>query len=224
MMPSTGSPGESRRISPSPTGRTYISGLMQVLDSVPTEPIDAIVQKLITAYESGSSVYLFGNGGSAALASHAACDLGKGTAANGNVRPRVLSLTDNMPLLTAWANDFGYEHIFAEQLRNFIVPGDLSFAISGSGNSANVLNALNVSRQLGGYNIGLTGFRGGKMKPLCDLCLVVPSDNMQHIEDAHLIVSHAIFTAVRAHVSAPRVRAAAASERMGFGREPTGNS
>jgi D-sedoheptulose 7-phosphate isomerase len=189
--------------------RDYVPELIKVLQKLPNQAINAIVLQLIAAYERGSSVYLFGNGGSAALASHAACDLGKGTSVNGNRRFRVLSLTDNIPLITAWANDARYEDIFAEQIRNFIVPGDISFAISASGNSPNVLNALAISRDLGGCNIGLTGFQGGKMKNLCDLCLVVPCDNMQHIEDSHLAVSHAVFTALRNYISALPVRASA---------------
>jgi len=140
---------------------------------------------------------MFGNGGSAALASHLACDLGKGTAVNGIRRFRVLSLTDNIPVITAWANDASYEDIFAEQLRSFVEKGDIVLAISGSGNSSNVLNGLRVARELKAYTIGLTGYQGGKMKDLCDLCLIVPSDNMQFIEDLHVCISHAIFTAVR---------------------------
>ncbi len=115
----------------------------------------------------------------------------------GRRRFRVLSLTDNIPVMTAWANDARYEDIFAEQLRNFVEKGDIVLAISGSGNSPNILNGLKVARETGAYTIGLTGFQGGKMKDLCDLCLVVPSDNMQFIEDLHVCISHSIFTAVR---------------------------
>ena len=197
--------------------RDYVPELIKVLQKLPNQAINAIVLQLIAAYERGSSVYLFGNGGSAALASHAACDLGKGTSVNSNRRFRVLSLTDNIPLITAWANDARYEDIFAEQLRNFMVPEDISFAISASGNSPNVLNALAISRDLGGRNIGLTGFQGGKMKSLCDLCLVVPCDNMQHIEDSHLAVSHAVFTAIRNYISRLPVRAAVAATSTAVG-------
>ena len=214
MTHRSSSPGDSALYLSSLSGggaSRYVSRLMRVLGALDTTIVDAIVERLISAYDFDKSIYLFGNGGSAALASHAACDLGKGTAVDGNRRFRVLSLTDNTALMTAWANDARYEDVFAEQLRNFCSPGDVSFGISGSGNSPNVLNALALSRELGGYNIGLTGFQGGKMTTLCDLCLVVPSDNMQHIEDAHVVVSHAIFTAVRAYVRAPRVRDQAAS-------------
>jgi len=102
--------------------------------------------------------------------------------------------------MTAWANDARYEDIFAEQLINFVRPDDVALAISGSGGSTNVLKALRVARDAGAFTIGLTGFEGGGMKNLCDLCLIVPSDNMQIIEDLHLSVTHAVFTAVRARI------------------------
>jgi D-sedoheptulose 7-phosphate isomerase len=99
-------------------------------------------------------------------------------------------------LLTAWANDSNYENIFAEQLRNFVEPGDIVFAISGSGNSPNVIRALEVARDSDTFNIGLTGFQGGKIKQLCDLSIIIPSNNMQVIEDLHLSATHAIFTCI----------------------------
>jgi D-sedoheptulose 7-phosphate isomerase len=181
------------------TAAGYFAELNGVLRRLPYDIVDLITAVLVRAYEENRSVYLFGNGGSAALASHSACDLGKGTCVNGRRRFRVLSLTDNVPMITAWANDARYEDIFAEQLRNFVDKNDIVLAISGSGNSPNVLNGLKVARAAGAYTIGLTGFQGGKMKELCDLCLVVPSDNMQFIEDLHLCISHSIFTAVRHH-------------------------
>jgi D-sedoheptulose 7-phosphate isomerase len=107
-----------------------------------------------------------------------------------------MALTDNIPLITAWANDSSYEDVFAEQLRNLLTPGDIALAISGSGNSPNILRALTVASNLGGTTIGMTGYSGGKMKSLCDYCIVIPSDNMQIIEDFHLSVSHALFTRV----------------------------
>lgn len=173
---------------------TYFRGLTRTLQTLAHDGIDEIAQALLRAYQDRSSVFLFGNGGSAALASHLACDLGKGTAIDGCERFRVLSLTDNVALMTAWANDARYEDIFAEQLRNFIRPGDVAFAISGSGNSPNVLNGLRAARDAGGFNIGLAGYQGGRMKDLCDLCVVVPSENMQVIEDLHLSISHCVFS------------------------------
>ncbi len=114
-----------------------------------------------------------------------------------------MALTDNVPLMTAWANDSHYENIFSEQLANFARPQDVAFAISASGNSANVLKALNAARQSGLVTAGLTGFRGGRMLALCDACVVVPSDNMQIIEDLHLSISHALFTCVRDRITSP---------------------
>jgi len=116
---------------------------------------------------------------------------------NGKRRFRVLALTDNIPVMTAWANDARYEDIFAEQLVNFVQKDDIVLAISGSGNSPNVLKGLSVGREAGAYAIGFAGYQGGKMKALCDVCLIVPSDNMQFIEDLHTCITHSIFTALR---------------------------
>jgi D-sedoheptulose 7-phosphate isomerase len=175
----------------------YFDHLKQVLQWLPYETVDHIVSRLLQAYDANRTIFTFGNGGSASLASHIACDLGKGTSVAGSRRLKVISLTDNIPLMTAWANDTRYEDIFAEQLANFVQPDDVVLAISGSGNSPNVLNGLRAAREAGCYVIGLCGFEGGKMKDLCDLCLVVPSDNMQFIEDLHVCISHCVFTAVR---------------------------
>jgi D-sedoheptulose 7-phosphate isomerase len=121
------------------------------------------------------------------------CDLGKGTAPASGRRLRAVALTDNAALITAWANDSRYEKIFAEQLENLLQPDDVAVAISASGNSPNILAALSFARQLGATTAGLTGFEGGKMKRLCDVCVVVPSTNMQIIEDLHLSIAHSIF-------------------------------
>jgi len=179
---------------------SYFDDVSRVIANMPFTAVDRIVEVLIEAYESDRRIYLFGNGGSAALASHFACDLGKGAANGSGKRFQALALTDNIPMMTAWANDANYEDIFAEQLVNFVRPGDIAFAISGSGKSPNVLKALKVGRQAEAFTIGLTGFRGGDMKDLCDVCLIIPSDNMQIIEDLHLSVTHAVFTALRAKI------------------------
>lgn len=175
---------------------TYFAGLSRTLLRLGHAGIDQVAEALLRAYQDDHAVFIFGNGGSAALASHIACDLGKGTAVAGSRRFRVLSLTDNVPLMTAWANDERYEDIFAEQLRNFIRPGDVALAISGSGNSPNVLHGLRAAREAGAFNIGLAGYQGGKMKGLCDMCVVVPSENMQIIEDLQLSISHCVFSMV----------------------------
>jgi D-sedoheptulose 7-phosphate isomerase len=179
------------------SSNSYFACLSRTVEKLPFETIDQITSVLLRARDRGHTIYLFGNGGSAALASHFACDLGKGTANGSGKRFRVLALTDNVPLMTAWANDSAYEDIFAEQLANFIQPNDVAFAISGSGNSPNVLRALGLAREAGGITVGLTGYQGGRMKDLCDFCMIVPSDNMQIIEDLHLCVSHALFSSIR---------------------------
>ena len=187
---------------PMPTNEitAYFDNVIDVIANMPFAEVGRIVGALMQAYESNRMIYLFGNGGSAALASHFACDLGKGTASGSGKRFQVLAFTDNVPLMTAWANDARYEDIFAEQLINFVEPNDIAFAISGSGRSPNVLKALRVAHEAGAFTVGLTGFQGGDMVDLCDLCVIVPSDNMQIIEDLHLSVTHAIFTALRARI------------------------
>jgi D-sedoheptulose 7-phosphate isomerase len=179
--------------------RSYFARSTGVVRNLPFATIERVAEVLYDAYEAGRNVFLLGNGGSASLASHFACDLAKGTAVPDRLakRFRALSLTDNLALLTAWANDTSYEQIFAEQLRNLVEPGDVAFGISGSGRSANVLLALRAARESGAVTVGLSGFEGGKLPEVCDLCIVIPSNNMQIIEDLHLAVTHALFTVVR---------------------------
>jgi D-sedoheptulose 7-phosphate isomerase len=186
-----------------PSSQEYFEMYQRMLANLPHGAIEQAIHEFLRAYDDGKHVFIFGNGGSAALASHFACDLGKGTVIgeNGHKRFRVMALTDNVPLVTAWANDSSYERIFAEQLQNFVAPGDVAFAISGSGNSPNVLQALEAARHARATTVGLTGFEGGKMKSLCDVCIILPSDNMQIIEDFHLSVTHAIFSVLRQRIS-----------------------
>jgi D-sedoheptulose 7-phosphate isomerase len=189
--------------------KQYFDELQRVVVGLSHDGINQIAEILLRANESGRMVYLFGNGGSAALASHFACDLGKGTAyCNGGKRFRVLALTDNLPTLTAWANDSNYDDVFSEQLRNFVRPHDVVFAISTSGNSKNVLNALHLAREARATTVGISGFQGGEMKALCKICVVVPSDNMQIIEDVHLAMAHSIFRVVYSRMSRRAMMAA----------------
>lgn len=185
------------------TPQEYYAAHQFVAARLPYQDIDAAINEILSAHEREASIFTFGNGGSAALASHFACDLGKGTLVRhkNQKRFRLISLTDNVPLITAWANDHGYEHVFAEQLENLVELNDLVFAISGSGNSPNVLRALEVAKHHGARTIGLTGFEGGKMKNLCDVCMILPSDNMEVIEDFHLSTTHAISSVIRRKIS-----------------------
>src|SRR5258708_6551083 len=128
--------------------KQYFEELQRVAVCLPHDEVDHLAATLVEAYESGRAVYLFGNGGSASLASHLACDLGKGTAyCNGGKRFRVLALTDNLPTLTAWANDASYEDVFSEQLRNFVQLGDGAVGINGGGYSKNSSDALLEARE-----------------------------------------------------------------------------
>ena len=195
------------------TPQEYYAAHQFVAARLPYEDVNAAINEILSAHERGAGIFTLGNGGSAALASHFACDLGKGTLVHNKSKKRfrVISLADNIPLITAWANDHGYEHIFAEQLENLVESDDLVFAISGSGNSPNVLRALEVAKNHGARTIGLTGFEGGKMKGLCDVCVILPSDNMEVIEDFHLSMTHAISSVIRRRIleGAPVQRTAA---------------
>lgn len=175
----------------------YTMDLRDVLAQLPARDIIRVSEAILAAGERGGTIFILGNGGSAATASHFACDLAKGTQRPG-VRPfRVIALTDNVPLMTAWGNDSSYEHIFAEQLRPLVQSGDVVIGISGSGNSPNVLEAMRIAKEAGAQTIGWTGFRGGKLKALVDICVLVPSHSMEQIEDVHLILEHALCTALR---------------------------
>lgn len=168
-----------------------------VLRAMPTPEIAAAIDLLLRAYRGDRQVFLVGNGGSAATASHFACDLAKGTRKPDRRPWRVIALTDNVPLLTAWANDVSYEEVFARQLDSLVNPEDVLVAISGSGNSPNVLNAVRVGRERGAATLGITGGSGGALASLVDLCITVPTQEMHFIEDAHLIVAHLISCCLR---------------------------
>lgn len=175
----------------------YLDEVRDVLGGLPLEPIRDVVDVLLSANYVGSTVFTLGNGGSAATASHFACDLAKGTIVPQRPRFRVIALTDDVPLMTAWSNDVAYEEVFAEPLRNLMTRGDVVVAISGSGNSPNVLRAVELARQVGGITIGFSGFAGGKLGQMVDVPVVVPCDCMEQIEDVHMVLCHLITTALR---------------------------
>jgi D-sedoheptulose 7-phosphate isomerase len=154
--------------------------------------LERVLRLLEEAYLNGCRIFIMGNGGSAATASHFALDLAKNTIVPGAPRLKAISLTDHVPLITAWSNDTAYEHIFAEQLANMIEPGDVAIGISASGNSPNVINALRLARQSRAATIGLLGARGGKIKEIVDAYVLVPGQNIEQEEDAHMILAHVI--------------------------------
>jgi D-sedoheptulose 7-phosphate isomerase len=186
-MPGT-PPDVSRTVS------AYLADTRAALDALSPDEIQTLVAELQRAYAEGRQVFIIGNGGSAATASHFACDLAKTILGRPIDRRaklfRVISLVDNMALITAWANDFSFDDVFAEQLRLLGQPGDVPVAITGSGNSPNVLAAVDVAKQLGIRTVGLLGFDGGLVKDRLDTCVVVHSDHYGHIEDMHMMLVH----------------------------------
>jgi D-sedoheptulose 7-phosphate isomerase len=179
----------------------YISRIKRILDDMQkydlTEKANAIVDVLLTARKENKTVFIMGNGGSASTASHFVGDLSKGTIVDGYPRFKAIALTDNIPNMLAWGNDSCYEDIFVEQLKNFLNPGDVVIGISGSGNSKNVLRAIEYANAHNAITVGFSGFEGGKLKDLAQISLVVPSNYMQRIEDIHLLLEHMMTSLIR---------------------------
>jgi len=182
---------------PEPYLRTYVAETKACLEApYLLDALQKIVPLFLKARAEDRTIFFCGNGGSASTASHFVVDIAKGTRkslAPGGPRTqrfRCVALNDNVPSVMAWANDADYSRIFSEQLRSLAEPGDLVVAISGSGNSPNVLEAVRAAKEMGLTTIGLSGIGGGKLKDLVDVSLVVPSPSMQHTEDVHLIVLH----------------------------------
>ena len=161
------------------------------------EAMERIVPLLLKARQDGRTIFFFGNGGSASTASHFVVDIGKATIRGDGKRFRCTALVDNVETVTAWANDSEYAVVFSEQLRALAQAGDVAVGISGSGNSANVLKAVETARTMGLRTVGLTGMGGGKLRSAVDVPLVVPSNSMQHIEDVHLLVCHLLTAYLR---------------------------
>ena len=170
----------------------YIDGLQDTLEQLDLDAIQRAIDILHEARQRRSTVFVMGNGGSAATASHVVCDLAKNTRAPGAPDFRVIGLSDNMALLSAYANDEGYENVFAQQLIAFVQPQDVVIAISTSGASRNVLEAVEVANRSGAITIGMTGFDGGRLSSLVALNLHVPSNIIEHVEDIHLMLEHLI--------------------------------
>ncbi len=175
----------------------YVQELVGVMRSLPLQEIEAAADLLLACYRRGGTIFVLGNGGSAATASHLACDLSKGTLIDGLSPIRVMPLTDNVPLLTAWGNDVGYDVVFARQLSALVRPGDSVVTISVSGASPNVLAAAHVARQQGASTIALTGQDGGNLFRLSDVTVRVPTASMEQAEDVHLAIVHTLCVALR---------------------------
>jgi D-sedoheptulose 7-phosphate isomerase len=199
----------------------YVLDLKLALDQLPLVQVNNLATRIHQARLAGQRVFVFGNGGSAATASHLACDLGKNTVVAHLPRLRALALTDNMALFSATANDLGYQNVFAEQLVNFIEPNDIVIAISASGNSPNVLEAVALARRSHAYTVGWSGYEGGKLAQLVDLPVVVRSHCIEQIEDIHLVLAHLLTVAVRQQ-AAPTFVVPAALGDVAHQRLPNG--
>jgi len=185
--------------------KEYINGYMQdvkgIIENIDREEINKAINILLDAWKNDRQVFVFGNGGSASTASHFAADLSKTTIVKGKKRFKGISLFDNVPLVTAWINDEGWENVYLGQLENFHQPGDVAIAISvhggaGRGNagewSQNLTKALQYVKDRGGKCIGLAGFDGGAFKQLCDACIVIPKESTPLVEGFHSDVQHLI--------------------------------
>jgi D-sedoheptulose 7-phosphate isomerase len=170
----------------------YLRQMMHTLSEVPVEKIERIIELIQQAYVDEKQIFILGNGGSASTASHFCCDLAKGTVVDGKRRLRVISLTDNVALLTAYANDLGYESVFVEQLKNLLQENDLVICITGSGKSPNVLSAIEYANKRGATTIGLLGFDGGLAKGMIKEHITLRNHNYGQVEDLHMILAHVI--------------------------------
>ena len=170
----------------------YIDLVKNTLDQLDQTSISEMAEAFYDTYQKGGNIYTMGNGGSGASASHAAGDFLKGASYGLEKRFRMICLNDNLPALMAIANDIGYEDIFVEQLKNFIGPNDLLIGISGSGNSENVVRAMQYALDKGTKTLALTGFKGGKISKMADISVHVPVHDMEVTEDIHMVIFNII--------------------------------
>lgn len=177
--------------------RKYINELQQAIDNLPLETITEVVEILHYARLNSRQIFIMGNGGSASTASHFVCDLSKNTQRDGWSDFRVLGLSDNIALISAYANDECYENIFAKQLSSFVQPGDIIIGISTSGDSLNVIKAMELGKKINATTIAFTGPNGNRLSSLADVNILVSSDCTEQIEDIHLILQHLICLCLR---------------------------
>ena len=180
--------------------RDYIIALQSTMDQLHSESIANVIGILQRARMQGNQVFVMGNGGSASTASHFVCDLAKNTRRAGLPDFRVIGLADNMAILSAYANDEGYENVFSRQLANLIRPGDVVIGISASGNSRNVTNAMEEAQKHGVTTIGFTGFDGGRLGQMVSINIHVNSNVIEHVEDIHLMLEHIMVKTIKEEV------------------------
>lgn len=170
----------------------YLKEIKEAMDEIPLRDLEQIVNVIQDAYRKRKQIFIVGNGGSASTASHFACDLGKGTASGQKPRFRVMSLNDNIPLMTAIGNDLGYQELFAEQLRNWLEEGDVVILITCSGNSENILKAAEYANSRGATTVAFIGFGGGKLKKMVKEHVTFSSTKFEVVEPLHLLLEHLI--------------------------------
>ena len=170
----------------------YYAREKEVIDRLDRKELNDAMNALLDAYERGATVYVMGNGGSSATASHMVCDFNKGTCYELDKKFKFVCLNDNLPILMAIANDDSFENVFVYQLKDRLKKDDLVLAISGSGNSHNVVKAVEYAKQIGTPVIAMTGYSGGKIRKMADYFLHVPVDDMQITEDLHMGFDHMI--------------------------------
>lgn len=179
--------------------KQYFDNLKVAIDAISLDDVQNVAEVLFNAYKNNKRVFIFGNGGSASTASHMAADLGKGTLRNvydpKEKRFQVISLTDNVAMMTALANDLSYDEMFVQQLRNYVQAGDVVIGISGSGNTPNVIKAILYAKEVGATTIGLLGFAtGGSAKNLVDYDITIKSNTYGIVEDLHMVLDHLLTT------------------------------
>lgn len=172
----------------------YFDLLKQSVDDLDRNAIISFVDLLLKARKNGNNIYIMGNGGSASTASHFTCDFNKGLSYKRDLRFKMISLNDNIPTMLAYSNDVGYENIFVEQLKNFLKKDDVVIGISGSGNSENVLKAIEYANSINAKTVGITGFNGGKLKNIVDISIHANINNMQVAEDVHMTICHMLYS------------------------------
>ncbi|MHB1376105.1 MAG: D-sedoheptulose-7-phosphate isomerase [Candidatus Humimicrobiaceae bacterium] len=170
----------------------YINSINIIMAGLDIEKISEVIVKIGEAHKNKKRIFVIGNGGSAATTNHFVCDLGKNAIKDDENRFQIISLSNSVSCITAYGNDVGYESIFAEQLKNLMQMEDIIICISASGNSPNIIKAVEYAKKKNGIIISLTGFKGGRLKEISDFNVNVPSDSYEKIEDAHLIITHII--------------------------------
>ncbi len=168
----------------------YKMELMNEINNLSSDSLNSLVEVILETYRKNKTVYVFGNGGSAATASHFQCDIGKGTQVEGQKRLKVLSLTDNIAIMSAISNDISYDDVFSYQLENLVEEDDLIIGISASGNSENVVRAMKLAKSARAKTFAIVGFDGGIMKKIADQHIHIHSYNYGVVEDMHLIINH----------------------------------